>query len=292
MTTQAKADAPFERSVDVLPLNSGVTWGASVRCIHDGHEVASLRPHDVLSTASVGKLLLLIESAERIRNEPDWANHPLRRTPADDVADSGLWQHLTTDTLPVGDIAVLIAAHSDNLATNVLLREVGLDWVQRRGMALGLEGTVLLDQVRDERGPFDPARLSHGTAAELSRLAATMELPGQLHEATRNRVIQWLRVGTDLSMVPASLGLDPLSHTNPERGWCIWNKTGRDAGVLADVGVLRSQKEGLAFALIANWEPDDTEPSVVLDAMRRFGAVLADAMVAKDSSFRPEQQVL
>ena len=40
--------------------------------------------------------------------------------------DSGIWQHLQAPSLPVADLATLVGATSDNLATNVLLRQVGL----------------------------------------------------------------------------------------------------------------------------------------------------------------------
>jgi beta-lactamase class A len=49
---------------------------------------------------------------------------PLARTAEDPVVDSGLWQHLAAEALSAGDLAVLVGAVSDNLATNTLLRHV------------------------------------------------------------------------------------------------------------------------------------------------------------------------
>ena len=186
----------------------------------------------------------------------------LRRRDEDRVADSGLWQHLTTGALPIEDLAVLVAAHSDNLATNVLLREVGLDAVEQRAERLGLKVTRLHDRVRDVRGPEDPPRLSTGSARELVTLAETID----------GRVAEWLATNSDLSMVPGDLGLDPLVHTRPE----LWNKTGTDAGVRADVGVLRGR---VAYAVIANWDPAEGDRAGdVLAAMRRLGTGLAAAL--------------
>ncbi len=143
---------------------------------------------------------------------------PLRRTPADEVADSGLWQDLGVDVLPAADVAALIGAHSDNLATNVLLRRLGLDTVPR------LEHTALHDFVRDARGPDHPPRLAGGTARELAGLFAS-EMPPL--------VAGWLGRNADLSMVPSGLHLDPLAHVGRLR-----NKTGTDEGVRADAGRL------------------------------------------------------
>ena len=60
-----------------------------------------------------------------------------------------LWQHLQIDELSVSDCISLIAASSDNLATNILLTRVGLDAVSGCGRALGLTATSLNDYVRE-----------------------------------------------------------------------------------------------------------------------------------------------
>ena len=54
----------------------------------------------------------------------------LNRTASDRVGGSGLWQHLQVPALPIADLAALVGATNDNLATNVLLRRVGLDGVR------------------------------------------------------------------------------------------------------------------------------------------------------------------
>ncbi len=146
----------------------------------------------VLPAASLGKLLLLVEVARSL----DLAE-PLTRLPEDAVADSGLWQHLAVDTLAAGDLAALVGAVSDNLATNVLLRRVGLE-----------------------------------------------------------------------AVVASAFGLDPLAHALPDRGLQLRHKTGADAGVRADAGLLG----GLAYAVLARF--DDARRDEVLGVMRSLGAAL------------------
>ena len=96
------------------------------------------------STASIGKIVLLAEIAVRFVDGRLARGEPLTRTAEDAVADSGLWQHLGVDTLPAADLAALVGAVSDNLATNVLLRRVGMTAVTERAHTLGLERTALL----------------------------------------------------------------------------------------------------------------------------------------------------
>src|SRR5690606_13931153 len=108
---------------------------------------------------------------------------------------------LQAPALPIADLGALVGATSDNLATNVVLRHVGLDAVRTRAESLGLARTALLDVVRDHRGPDDAPQLSVGSAAELSWLFAALSRGQIVDQATSQRVIGWLSLNTDLSMV-------------------------------------------------------------------------------------------
>ena len=153
-----------------------VQWSVRAVDVATGRELCSHDAAAVLPTASVGKVLLLVETARQVEaGELDPAQ-PLPRLAEDAVQDSGIWQLLAADRLCVDDLAHLVGIVSDNLATNVLLRRVGLDRVQRTADHLGLRHTRLNDRVRDQRGPGDPWTLSEGSASEwvdlLTRLAA------------------------------------------------------------------------------------------------------------------------
>jgi beta-lactamase class A len=244
------------------------------------------------STASVAKLLLLIEFAERLSVDPAAGSVSLSRSSVDAVADSGLWQHLRVDELPAADVAVLIGALSDNLATNVLVRHVGLEAVAARADALGLSVTRLHDVVRDRREPHHPQRLSTGTTDELARLMV-MLYRGASRSAAQ--VLEWISHCADVSMVAHAFGLDPLARTAvAHRGFRVWSKTGCDAGVRADVGLVSRGRRTLAYAAVANWQPssdDDEELAVrndALQSLRQLGADLRSELVgdAGDQSLR------
>ena len=219
---------------------------------------AAYEPGRRLRTASIGKLLLLIEVARGIEAGELDPYELLGKDPDLAVADSGLWQHLGTDVLPVADVAVLVASVSDNLATNVLIHRVGLDRVAALGASLGLTATALHDVVRDVRSADHPARLSSGSAAELSLLLH--RLPGV---EGGDRVLDWMRTSADLSMVASAFDLDPLSHA----GVTLRNKTGTDDGVRCDVGVAG----GVSYAVLANWAPASATVGEVLATMRAVG---------------------
>src|SRR3954449_13372452 len=152
-----------------LPDAGGVTWSV---CLRDrsGMPFAAAGADAPLRTASVGKVLLLVETARLIAAGDLSPDEPLTRSVDLWVGDSGLWHTLSVETLPLIDVAALVGAVSDNLATNVLLRRVGLAEVAARATSLGLRATALHDRVRDDRSAEHAATLSTGNADELSAL--------------------------------------------------------------------------------------------------------------------------
>jgi beta-lactamase class A len=187
-----------------------------------------------------------------------------------------VWQHLLAPALPVADLAALVGA-SDNLATNVLLRSVGLDTVARRVVDLGLSRTALLDLVRDRRGPDDAPQLSVGSAAELTWLFAALARGEVIGPEVSQRVISWLSLNTDLSMVASAFGLDPLAHRAPEHGILLVNKTGADPGVHSEAGVLRGPRAGVAYAVSTYVEETSLRQRLaVLAGMRAVGIDLLE----------------
>lgn len=253
----------------------GVRWGACLRV--DGRAAADIAPRAVLPTASVGKVLLLLEVARRVEQGLLDPSRRLTPAPDDRVADSGLWQHLDEPDLSVTSLAVLVASVSDNLAANVLLREVGIGAVERMAGQCGLVHTRLLDRIRDRRGPEHPPAPSVGTAAELARLMEAIADGDAVSPAVSARAATWLALDVDTSMVAGGLALDPLAHADgPVR---LFHKTGWDAGIRADVGHVRGPRAGIAFAVLAVWDPSETEASAqVLEVMREVGGHIRRAV--------------
>jgi beta-lactamase class A len=262
------------RLTRLLEGRPGVRWSA---CLRDGagRQLAAVSPARALPTASIGKLLLLVEVARQYDAGTLEPGELLSRAPELVVADSGLWQHLRAEQLAVDDLATLIGAVSDNTATNVLLARVGLARVQAAATALGLTHTRLLDRVRTDRGPDHPPCLSVGSAEELSRLAADLSAGVLVSAEVSRRVDRWLAPGADLSMVAAPWHLDPLAHVEEDRGLVARHKTGTDTDVRADVGYLRGPAGTVAYAVIAHWDPEARDArDEVLDAMHEVGRVV------------------
>ena len=213
----------------------------------------------LLPTASVGKLFLLHHLAELIDIDPSVGEATLRRDRVEPVGDSGIWQHLDVPELNANDCARLIGTVSDNLATNVLLDQVGLGAVQEVARRLAPRGSMLHDRVRDVRRPADPARLSDGCAADWV----------DYFRAPHPRVLDWLATTVDTSMVSSAFSLDPLAHLGSTPR--LASKTGTDTGTRAEVGLVDLHGRQVAFAVIAQF---DGPVGPVLDRMSELGEMI------------------
>ena len=259
-----------------MALN-GTSWSIDLRDADSGEVLFQHEAHETLKTASVAKIFLLVEVAARIDSGALDPNRLLDRRSVDPVADSGLWQFLAQRRLPVADAARLVGAVSDNLATNVLLDLVGLDGVRARAAALAPDGSALHDAVRNVRRRGDAPTLSTGTASDWASFFAGLRQKSVVSPAVSGLVLDWLAPGVDVSMVGSAFGLDPLAHAGlVDRGVALWNKTGTDNGVRADVGLFEYDGRALAYAAICNWDPairPDPRDDVLV-AMRSIGVSL------------------
>lgn len=269
-----KATEAFRRGFAALTelAISGVQVTASAIEIGSGDVLFSVDDHLPVPTAEIGEVMLLIEVAARLSAGEPSAEGILNRTAADTVSGTGLWQHLQVPALPTSDLAALVGATSDSLATNVLLRRIGLDSVRARGESLGLRRTLLLDIVRDRRGPDDAPQLSVGSARELADLFARLASGEIVDEETSRLVLDWLSYNSDLSMVASVFGLDPHAHQNTDHGLLLVNTTGTDRGVRAEVGVLSGPRVAVAYAVTMRFNDSSLSARLgVLEGMRTFG---------------------
>lgn len=259
-------------------LTADADWSVCVRDATTGEVVAAQTPDRLLRTASVGKLFLLVEAAARLEAGEQDPAQPLAWRDDELVADSGLWYRLAARELPFVDLCALVGAFSDNLATNVLVRHLGLAGPRDRARELGCAESALLDRIRTERLPGMAPTLSVGRADELSAAMVALERGSGVSRAVADRVLGWLGTDADLSMVAAAFGLDPLAHDEPDRGVHLVNKTGTIETVRVDVGLVRGPAATLAYAVTASWAEGADPRDRVLADMRAVGAALRGAV--------------
>jgi beta-lactamase class A len=229
-----------------------------------------------LPIAGLGVVPLLIEVAAAFEAGTLEPLEIVERSSVDPVAVGGLWQHLKAPALPLVDLAVLTAATGDATAANVLLARVGLPAVRARIEQLGLVRSALLDGFRDQRGPDDAPQVALGSARELAEILGALVNSQVVSAGVSAQVAEWLSLNHDLSLVAAATGLDPFSHENDEHGLLFINKTGRDAGIRVEAGVLAGPRAGVSYALIVCF--DDLSISHRLRAHEAFRILGLDMM--------------
>jgi beta-lactamase class A len=262
----------------------GAEWSVSLRRDGEPTAFAEHQPSRLLRTASVAKVFVLLELAERLAAGTIDPDRLIDRRDALRVHDSGLWHALRADRLPVADLAVLVGTVSDNWATNALIDLCGLEHIRARAAALAPGGSTLHDQVRDHRSDDMPATLSEGCARDWATIMQRLHHADGIDGAVGERVLAWLAQDADLSMVASAFDLDPLAHDTEDLGLRLWHKTGTDAGVRADVGVLRSASAVVSYAVVCNWPATDLRPGTrqaVLSAMRAVGNQVRSAVTVR-----------
>jgi len=274
------AEDAFSGTLDALGAlaQDGAQVSASVIDTSTGHALLAVDERVVLPVAGVGRILLLIEVAAQLE-EGRLHGDRLQRMARDAAAGPGLWQFLQEATLQVPDLATLVGATGDAWATNALLSTVGLDAVRLRAESLGIDRTAVIDRVRDRRGPDDAPDSAVGAAGELSWLMRGLALGDVVDEATSNRVLGWLSLAADLSLVSGSFGLDPFAHRALDHGLQSVAATGTTGGVRSEVGVLRGPASSVCYAVTVAYE-DDALPRrlAVIDALRAMGSDVLDAV--------------
>lgn len=271
---------PAPTAIQLPEVPSGVDWSIRIVDVGTGGLLAEHEPQRVLKTASIGKIFLLAEIARRIETGELDAEQPVPRSLGDRVADSGLWYLLAAEELPLADVCQLVGAFSDNLATNVLVRLIGIDQLAGISTALDYHDSALLDVVRDGRGPGHAKALSVGSAAELVDFMARLQR-GEINTPTvSQRVQRWLAAGADLSMVASAFALDPLAHNEFDRGVRLVNKTGTVTSARIDIGTVETGGGCIAYAVGANFESGDDVRNQVLIAMSEIGRRIGRALGA------------
>ncbi|WP_423921151.1 serine hydrolase [Frigoribacterium sp. 2-23] len=258
----------------------GIVVSAAVFDLDTGSELLAVDESVSLPVAQLGTLLLLIEVAAQIESG---ALPPLETVPREgDGGDlspagpGGLWPYLQRRELAVVDAATLVGAVRDASAVNALVARVGLDAVRARGESLGLSKTALLDLARPQRGPDDAPNLAVGSAYEFAGLMTLLTTGGVVSRAVSDRVIGWLSLGSDLTLVAAPFGLDPHAHRRADHDLQLVNVTGADAGVRAEAGVLRGPRHAVAYAVIVSY--DDLTLAHRLRVLEGLHAVGADLL--------------
>jgi beta-lactamase class A len=258
----------------------GAGVSASVIDTSSGKALLAIDDTLVQPVASLGRVLLLIEVAAQLEDGRLHGDR-LQRMARDTATGAGLWQFLQEPTMQVPDLATLVGATADAWAMNALLSTVGIDAVWERAESLGIERTALIDRVRDRRGPDDAPDASVAPTGELSWVMRGLALGEVVDEAVSNRVLGWLSLASDLTLVAGAFGLDPLAHRALDHGLQAVAVTGSSTGVRAEAGILRGPGSSVSYAVTVTFDDASLQRRLaVVEALRTMGTEVLEAVHA------------
>ena len=258
-------------------------FGVYVRDLTTGATI-ELRPDEVFPTASSIKLAVLYElyrQAEEGRIDVGESTRP----PLPRVGGGGILQELGDRvSLTWRDLAVLMIGWSDNEATNVLIRRVGMEAVNRRLDALGLASTrlrrLMMDIEAARRGdenvstPREMARLveivAKGESLSPARAADLLAVAAVADEGSNFR--RGLPEGVKATSKPGA-----LEGVRCEAAWV--DVPGRPYSAAIMTAYLRREADGEAAIAELSAAIYDTFDRLARSS--EYGRIISDGVTAK-----------
>lgn len=246
--------------VRVAPEARPSIWAARV----NGGEVLSVDADRPIPAASTIKILILLEAhAQEIEGTFRWSEE-VRLEDEDRVGGAGsLRREKTGSSWTYLQLARRMIAESDNTASNLLLRRVGMERANRRARALGMPVTRFERYFMDEEARRK-GKENWTTAREMGRLVRAIYRKEVLTTAACEEMIATLERtsrGRIAAGVPARL---PVGH-----------KGGSLAGVRHDVGWVALPEAPYVLGvfldgLIVRPDPEDDRGVQAIEAVSRL----------------------
>jgi len=129
----------------------------------------------VMPTASLIKVPILVALYQAVHDGKVSLEERIRYEPQHDVQGSGVLMRLSHGVeMSVRDAAVLMIIISDNVATNMVIDTMGLEYINEQQRRLGLNETTIFQRLGDRKAGLDARKMSVSTAGEMVHLLTLM----------------------------------------------------------------------------------------------------------------------
>lgn len=252
MAAPQQQQPPLERQLAAIASRFGGKLTFAVADLKTG-ERCGLASDQPVATASVIKLPVMVEAFyQRQEGKLQWSQ-PVEETGFDRVRGSGILQDLHQQIgLTLGDAITLMIDLSDNTASNIVIRTVGIDSVNARMRKLGLQHTALNGYVFHEKDAKNEDAKKFGlgvtTADDMVHLLTLIKQHEILTPAACDQMLTILGKQRDNDAFPR--------YTSNLQGVTWEHKTGALDAVRNDIGIAETPAGPIVMAGFAYDSPD------------------------------------
>jgi len=211
--------------------------------------------HERFIAASVIKLPIFVETLRQIEDGIISKDMKVKVLASDKVPSCGALNYMHDDLeVTIEDLYTLMIILSDNTATNILINILGMDNINSTMEKLGLSNIIV------NRLLFDVAEQKKGKENYFSAKDIGLLLEKIYNEEIINKEA-CLEIQRVLKMQQLN---SKIPHLLPN-GLVIGHKTGEDAGITHDVGIIYSENP-----FILCFASNDTHVPTAEDALRKI----------------------
>lgn len=230
-----------------LPASARVS--IAVESLADSSQSFYYRADDRVPSASVIKLPIMVEVMERANAGLLDLDEIHILTDSEKVGGDGVLKTYShRSRIAYRDLLRLMMIHSDNTATNIFIRELGMDAINARIGTLGLTQSrlnrVMMDTLAARQG-----RDNYVTARDMNALLAKIYRHEVATPALCEQMLDILKQNEDTLTIPRLL----------PKGTVIAHKTGILAYVRADTGIIYTLKPFVLSVFVEGVPTSDAE---------------------------------
>lgn len=223
--------------------------------------LVSINPNLLFRSASLIKVPIMVEVARQVA-EGKLAWYERREVAqAEGVGGSGILRAFSRELRPtIEDLTYLMIAISDNTASNVLLKRVGIEAVNTTMRRLGLRRSRI-ERLFMDYGAREAGLENRTTAGDMATLFAEIWLQKQMY---REKMLAILLEQNDYTILPAYWGENvQFAH-----------KTGGLEGLIHDAGILYpSDRHPDPLVIVVMTEQQQDEP-LTRYTLSRIGRII------------------
>ncbi|MFD1929184.1 serine hydrolase [Sporosarcina siberiensis] len=209
-----------------------------------------INENEIMKAASVIKLPILIESFRQFEQQKIDIDAIIKIENAQKVGGTGVINYLTdSNTYSFRNLLELMMIVSDNTASNIALKTVGMDCVNKLSEEIGCANTKF------ERFFMDFTAVENGyenktTAADMMKFLKVVGNSNvEISDASRHQMLKIMGNQQFTSKIPG--------YNYADSGFTFYNKTGELPGIEHDISIIQKNGKTAYLAILTKGWPDN-----------------------------------